>query len=229
MHSISVIITVYNREAYLAEAIESALAQTRPAAEIIVVDDGSTDRTGEIARSYAKVSCLTQENRGIGGARNSGLARATGDLIAFLDSDDAWTPRKLELQAAALELHPELDFVFCHMKNFLSPEIDPASRPRFDEREIVACIASGVLGRRAAFDRLGPFPTERGLPEFVPWFGRASDAGLKHLILPEVLLRRRVHPGNSVHRADIKKGYVRILKQRLDEKRAAAAKEAAGS
>ena len=229
MNSISVIITAYNREAYLAEAIESVLAQTRPAAEIIVVDDGSTDRTGEIARSYPQVTYVAQENQGIGGARNTGVARATGDLLAVLDSDDAWTPRKLELQAAALELHPELDFVFCHMKPFLSPEIDPASRPRFDEREIVACNAGGVLGRRQAFDRLGLFPTDRSIPEFVPWFSRAGDAGLKHIILPEVLLLRRVHLTNTVHRADIKSGYARILKQRLDEKRAAAAKEAAGS
>jgi len=150
-------------------------------------------------------------------------------LIAFLDSDDAWAPRKLEIQAAALELHQDVDFVFCHMKPFLSPEIDPASRPRFDEREIVACNAGGVMGWRRSFDRLGPFPTERSLPEFVPWFGRAGDAGLAHVILPEVLLRRRVHLSNTVGLADFKQGYVRLLKQRLDEKRAAAAKEAAGT
>jgi glycosyltransferase involved in cell wall biosynthesis len=227
MSTISVIITAYNREAYVAEAIESVLAQTRPAGEILVIDDGSTDRTGEIARSYPRVTCIVQENQGIGGARNAGLAHAAGDLIAFLDSDDVWAPRKLELQCAMLETRPELDFVFCHMKPFLSPEIDPASRPGFDEREIVACNAGGMLGRRKAMDSLGLFPTNRGMPEFVPWFARANDAGMAHAILPEVLLRRRVHLTNTVL-GNFRQGYTRMLKQRLDQKRAAAAKEATG-
>jgi glycosyltransferase involved in cell wall biosynthesis len=226
MNAISVIITAYNREAYLAEAIESVLAQTRQAGEIIVIDDGSTDRTGEIARSFPRVTTVTQENRGIGGARNSGVARATGNLIAFLDSDDVWTPRKLELQCAMLEARTDIDFVFCHMRPFLSPEIDPASRSEFDAREIVACNAGGMLGRRKAVDGLGLFPTDRNMPEFVPWFARASEIGMAHAVLPEVLLLRRVHLSNTVQQGNF--SYVRMLKERLDRKRAAAAREAAG-
>jgi glycosyltransferase involved in cell wall biosynthesis len=220
MSTISVIIPAYNREAYLAEAIESALGQTLPPDEIIVVDDGSSDRTAEIARSYGReVRCISQENQGAGVARNAGVKEAQGSLIAFLDSDDLWLDRKLEAQAAFLRMHPETDMVFCHMKPFLSPEIDPAQGLKFDPREIAACNAPSILARREAFVRVGEFPTARNVPEFFPWFARASDMGLTHHILPELLLLRRIHPGNMVHDPEWRSRYLRFVKKRLDESR----------
>lgn len=218
--SISVIIPAYNREAYLAEAIESVLAQTLPPDEVIVVDDGSTDSTAEIARSYGRqVRCISQENQGCGAARSAGLKEAHGTLIAFLDSDDVWLERKLEIQLAYLQAHPEIDMVYCHMKLFLSPEIDPASVPKFDAREIAACNAQSLLTRRETFTAAGAFSTERDIHEFFSWFTRASDAGLTHHILPELLLLRRVHLTNTVHELGRASRYVQFVKQRLDEKR----------
>ena len=215
---ISVVIPAYNRETYLAEAIESALGQTLPPGEIIVVDDGSTDRTVEIARSFGgKVRCISQDNQGVGTARNTGLKAAAGSLIAFLDSDDIWVRRKLEIQAAYLEAHPAIDMVFCQMKPFLSPEITEA--PKFDAREIVACNSGGLLARRDVFARAGFFPIVRNLPEFLAWFERASDAGATHHILPDLLLLRRVHGANMVQDPRFKLAYLRFLKQRLDRKR----------
>lgn len=220
MTGISVIIPAFNREAYVAEAIESALGQTCPPEEIVVVDDGSTDRTAEIARSFEKrVRCISQENLGCGAARNAGLKEARGSFIAFLDSDDVWLERKLEIQLAYLRAHPEIDMVFCRMKPFLSPEIDPAGVPKFDAREIVACNAQSLLTRRETFTKAGLFPPERNVGEFFSWFTRACDAGLTHHILPELLLLRRVHLTNSVRDPNTRLAYVRFLKERLDQKR----------
>jgi glycosyltransferase involved in cell wall biosynthesis len=111
---VSVIIPAYNVEAYIAETIESVLQQTQSVSvsEVIVVDDGSTDRTAEVAESVGKtVQVYRQDNAGASAARNFALDRASGDLIAFLDADDLWEPRKLELQIAYLKAHPEVGTV----------------------------------------------------------------------------------------------------------------------
>ncbi len=109
---VSVIIPTYNRAAMLGAAIESALAQTRPPGEIIVVDDGSTDDTANVVSGFGgRVRCISQENRGVAAARNAGIGAAKGDLIAFLDSDDLWYPFKLELQVALLERMPAVSLV----------------------------------------------------------------------------------------------------------------------
>lgn len=223
---LSVIIPVFNRENYLREALDSVLGQTRPVDEIIVVDDGSTDRSAEVARSYGGVvRCVSQANQGIGGARNTGIALAQGELIALLDSDDLWMKNKLERQCAALAERPELDAVFCRMKPLLSPEIKPGEIPAFDESERDALSASSLLARRKVFVETGPFETDLRRGEFVSWFGRAREHGVRFAVLPEVLLHRRVHAGNSVHEDATKIDYVRLLKRQLDRRRAAATRK----
>ncbi len=109
MSSISVIIPAYNAEKFIGEAIESALNQTRPAKEIVVVDDASTDRTVEIARSFGdRVTVLVNAvNSGPGHSRNAGVAASTGDYLAFLDADDKWLPEHLEDLAGLLDRWPE--------------------------------------------------------------------------------------------------------------------------
>ncbi len=97
---ISVVIPTFNRAAVVGEAIASVLAQTRPADEVIVVDDGSTDRTAEVlARFGDRISVVAQPNGGVSAARNTGIASATGDWLAFLDSDDLWLPHRLAILA----------------------------------------------------------------------------------------------------------------------------------
>jgi len=108
---VSVVIPTYNRVQQTIAAIESVLAQTHPNFEIIVVDDGSTDGSGEAIQQFvsqrsnrnAPIHYLSQPNQGAAGARNTGIARARGEYIAFLDSDDAWLPEKLEWQMRAVE------------------------------------------------------------------------------------------------------------------------------
>src|SRR4051812_35041738 len=107
MPTVSVIIPTYNCAALVTVAVDSVLAQTVQASEVIVVDDGSTDDTRERLSSY-RIRYLHQQNQGVAAARNNGLREASGDLIAFLDADDVWYPRKLELQIAAIEANPDI-------------------------------------------------------------------------------------------------------------------------
>ena len=117
--SVSVIIPAYNAGLHIARAIESVLAQTREADEIVVVDDGSTDNTAaEVSRLGDRVRYIHQENAGVSAARNAGVRAARGNWIAFLDADDEWLPNKLQLQLEALEREPELvwisgNFIHC--------------------------------------------------------------------------------------------------------------------
>ena len=113
---ISVVIPAYNAEKHLARAIDSVLSQTRPADEVIVIDDGSTDATAEVAGSYGdKVIFLQQENAGVSVARNTGIEAAAGDWIAFLDADDEWLPKKIECQSEHLARNPDLKWTYTNM------------------------------------------------------------------------------------------------------------------
>ena len=97
---VSVIVPVYNGEHYLSFAIHSILRQDYHPSEVIVVDDGSTDNSANIARSFKEVRYIHQSNQGVAMARNVGIAAARGEFIAFLDADDLWTPNKLSIQNA---------------------------------------------------------------------------------------------------------------------------------
>lgn len=125
---VSAIIIFLNEEKFLPEAIESVLAQTYPAWELLLVDDGSTDNSSEIAKIWAKrhpqkIRYLTHEhhvNRGMSASRNLGIQHAKGKYISFLDGDDVWLPAKLEEQVAILESHPEAALVYAPLKMWYS-------------------------------------------------------------------------------------------------------------
>jgi glycosyltransferase involved in cell wall biosynthesis len=117
MPNVSVIIPAYNNAAYLAEAIDSVLSQTYRSLELIVVDDGSTDETRDVVRTYQerdnRVRYLFQSNRGPSAARNYGMREARGKYIAFIDADDVWMPPKLQQQVAAISRDKSIGFVYC--------------------------------------------------------------------------------------------------------------------
>ena len=114
---VSVVIPTYNAEDLIGEAIKSVHAQTLPVAEIIVVDDGSSDRSSEVAESLGAV-VIRQANGGVSAARNVGIRAATSEWIAFLDQDDIWAPEKIEYQWDAIRLHPDVGIVSCDMSWF---------------------------------------------------------------------------------------------------------------
>ncbi len=214
--TISALICARDREAYLGEAIESALAQTVPPAEVIVVDDGSEDRSGEIARSYApRVRVVEQGRIGIGAARNRCVSASRGELIAFLDSDDIWEPRKLELQLEAFARQPELDFCFTHLVEF--GEDGVAVRPG----PLPGAVTGTMCARRGAIERAGGFDGGVRVGEVMGWLLRAREQGMREAMLPQVLTRRRVHRENMTRtrRGDFGE-YARLLKASLDRRRA---------
>ena len=221
---ISVMIGAYNAEPYLAEAIESVFAQTHRPLELIVVDDGSTDGTATVAQAYGdRLSFAQQENGGNGASRNRALQLATGDYLAFLDADDRFTPRKLDLQLAALDADPALDVVFGHVQEFVSPEIAADVKAQIRNPAPVSPWTSPnlMLIRRESFDRVGPFSASLRVGVTVDWYARATEAGLKALMLPDVVLERRLHGQNNGMREQSKRlQYVEVLKASIDRRRA---------
>ena len=220
---ISAVIPVSNGERYLADAIESALEQSYKPIEIIVVDDGSTDRSGEIARSFGtSITYVLEPHSGIAAARNKGIAMAHGSFFAFLDADDMWTENKLMLQMKVLKENPDVDWVFGHVKQFISPDIDAESgrKIQIPQEVMPGYIPSTVLIRRESFSRVGFFGDTWQIGEFIDWYLRAREQGLKSVMLNEIVSKRRIHDDNiGIRRHAERTDYVRILKSSLDRQR----------
>lgn len=165
---VAVIIPCFNQGRYLGEAIRSALEQTLPPYEVIVVDDGSTDETRGVAESFAEVRCVAQENRGAASARNTGFAASTAELIVFLDADDRLLPAALEAGTRAIAANPDAAFVFGRYRYVVtdgSIRNPPAARDlthpyaAFLQQNLVVMHAT-VMYRRAAIERCGGFDPE---------------------------------------------------------------------
>jgi len=221
--AVSVVVPAYDAERYVGEALESVLSQSPRPGEVIVVDDGSADATASVASGFPGVRVVRQANAGAAAARNAGLAIAAGGLLAFLDADDLWTAGKLEAQLRALE-DPDVDLVFGHAEHFLSPDAagDVAGRFRVPEGALPGYSSCAMLARREAFLRAGPFDATFRCGEFVEWYARARDAGLRSRMLEQVVMRRRVHDANGgILRRDARSDYARLLKESLDRRRAA--------
>jgi len=167
---VSVVIPTYNYGHFVVEAVESVLAQTYPDLEIIVVDDGSTDDTRARLDPYmGRICYVYQHNQGLSAARNTGIRAAKSQWIAFLDSDDQWHPRKLEVQMTYLDRHPDVAMLATDAVTDLSggwPEIaldfdPPAERIRLEEIVIGSRFGScGVVVRKECFEKSGLFDTE---------------------------------------------------------------------
>jgi glycosyltransferase involved in cell wall biosynthesis len=171
---VSVIIPTYNSAALVVEAVESALAQTDAPLEVIVVDDGSTDDTAERLRPYlSRIIYVRQKNARVAAARNTGLDHATGEVIAFLDADDAWHPAKLRRQLAVLSQRPEIGLLATRLTAWPG-QFTPASElaaGRVDDIPLSAMLlsnrlaTSSIIVRRSVLDRAGRFDTELFGPE----------------------------------------------------------------
>ena len=221
---VSVIVPVYNGKRYLGEAIESVLAQTYRSVEIIVVDDGSTDGSAQVAKRFDSVRYSFQSNSGAAAARNQGVASSQGDFLAFLDADDLWINDKLARQMAVFQADSKLDMVFGLVSQFYSWEIgdDIKRRLKIPVETLPGLHVGTMLIKREAFLQVGSFVTNWEIGEFIDWYARAREQDLKTLMLPDVVMRRRIHKTNQgITKAPQRKAYVHILKAALDRRRKA--------
>jgi glycosyltransferase involved in cell wall biosynthesis len=208
---VSVIVPTYNCARFLGQAIESVLAQDYSDLEVVVVDDGSTDGTEELVRRFPpRVRYFRQDNRGPGAARNLGLARAEGELLAFLDSDDLWMPSKLSRQVEVLERDAECGVV-CSDARVIDAEgglleASNFQRNGFDlsrtngwvfEYELIQpfILPSSAIIRRKVATELGGFDESLALAQTTDFFVRASYR-YRVRCLPEQLVMRRRHDSN---------------------------------
>lgn len=192
------VIPVLNGERYIAEALSSVCAQTRPPAEVIVVDNGSTDASVEIAGAFGSpVEVLTWIAGGAPGARNAGLRRAAGDVVAFLDADDTWAADKLSAQLSTLGDASAPDLVFGHVDEFVSPELTDCAALPAPRGVVPGRVITTMLAKRATFDRVGWFDESLPAADFLDWLARARALGLTERMLDAVVARRRIHERNS--------------------------------
>ncbi len=201
---VSIIIPAYNVASYIGEALDSVFAQTVPAHQVIVVNDGSPD-TAELERILLpyrdRITYLVQENRGLSGARNTGLRAATGDFIALLDGDDIWLPTYIEEQIGYLNQHPEQDLVYCDAIFFgafqegirymdLCPSNGEASSTALISRRCHVFV--GVTARSSVLTKLGFDESLRSCEDFDCWL-RLTAAGHRIGYQRKVLVRYRKH------------------------------------
>jgi glycosyltransferase involved in cell wall biosynthesis len=220
---VSVIIPVFNREGFLAEAIESALGQEGIQSEILVVDDGSTDGTPAVAQPFAgRINYLRQENAGPPAARNRGIRAANGEFLSFLDSDDLWPPRRTRLLQDCLAEHPEAGGAMGHLQ-YVS--VDDSRSDRFAD----ACRAaapilnynlSASIFRMNIFQRVGLFDETMRFSDDWDWFVRAREQGVRIEIVQEIALINRRHGENLSNQRETGNHYtLMMLKKALDRRR----------
>lgn len=203
---VSIIIPTLNRARFISGAIESVLAQTYPSWELLIVDNGSTDETESIARSFAtkdsRVHYLQENRKGVSRARNLALKTARGEYIAFLDDDDLYLPSKLQLQVSFMDAHPETGFVYGQIEIVNSKDelqwVDPKKpvltyRDLFEESGI---RIQSVMCRRSCFDAVGGF--DEGLTmgeDYDLWLRMAAVYSFEFMAVP--LVRMRFHESNT--------------------------------
>ncbi len=224
--TVSVVIPVYNGEAFLWEALESVAWQTRPVLEIIAIDDGSTDRSARILECFRGVTILRQANAGVAAARNAGIARARGEIIALLDADDIWTPDKIEQQVGALLAEPGTEICFGHHRDFAEEGVDPRRFVRLATfgDSLPSAIPSLWVAWGETFATVGGFDPALRVAEDVDWLLRARDLPVTETWVQEVLLLRRLHGHNLTGNAkEAQAGLLMVLRASLRRRAQSAA------
>jgi glycosyltransferase involved in cell wall biosynthesis len=229
---VSTVIPTYNRRALIQRSVDSALAQTYPRQEIIVVDDGSTDGTGDLLRELfgARIRYVWQRNGGVSSARNHGMRLARGELIALLDSDDLWDATKLEKQVAFLADHTDYGMVLTDVRR-----VDGAGKPIdvFRRRDVIradgdvladvllnpALVPASILIRRQVFEQLGGFDESLRTAEDIEFHLRIA-AAFKVGVIDEVLtIAARANDGlSSLATSD--SDYVRVMEHFVRDQQA---------
>ncbi|RJP72360.1 MAG: glycosyltransferase family 2 protein [Candidatus Abyssobacteria bacterium SURF_17] len=227
---VSAIIPTYNRAENLVEAVESALAQSYPHREVIVVDDGSTDDTqARLGKYLDNVIYIRQRRRGSSAARNRGMEHSRGELIAFLDADDKWRPEKIQLQVDYLRAHPDIGILCSDAREFTSEgTVSESFFAQFGEvpsdgfvfntiAETAFPLTSTVMIRRTCIENGARFDEKLLNFQDIDFFMRLN-LRCRMGIMKEKLVERRLHPGN-VSKNHYRRFYYRTLafKKILDD------------
>ena len=208
---VSVVMPAFDEEAFIGEAVASVLAQTYGSFELIVVDDGSSDRTAAIAARFDGVRVVSRARRGgPAAARNAGLAEARGEYWTIFDADDVMPPERLAIGMAYLGSNPSIGLVLGLTEAFVTPgEPRPSHwNPAWDGGPYHGHPGTG-LGRWSALDQVGPFDESLGLGSDMQWLARAKLAGLPIGRIDDLLLRYRIHAGNVT--ADVRANRANML------------------
>jgi glycosyltransferase involved in cell wall biosynthesis len=205
MAGVSVIVCVRNGEAYLREALDSIASQNVSGMETIVVNDGSQDRTAEIARTHAiRPRVIDRPPSGLPVSLNAGLEAASQDLVAFLDADDVWPPTRLRDMLLAFESNPDAGIVYGQMMN-TNASLEPKRAP-FATRQLNCSLL-----RREVFARVGGFRVDVTHASNVDWISRAAALGIQMVRLESVVLLRRIH-GDNMGVRDVVRGRQDLLR-----------------
>ncbi len=217
--TVSVIIPAYNAEHYLQDAIESVLAQTRAVEEILVIDDGSHDRTRDVAKSFHRnITYFFQDHQGPGAARNVGVQNAKGDFLTFLDADDIWVKDKCKKQFEIFSKVSNLDIVFGRIQQIRQRKKN--HRTMKLDQSVAGIIPSAMMVKKKSFFRVGLFRAELRVSDFADWFIRSRDAGLWTLVPDHLVAFRRVHGENtSILRRQFFTEYVDAVQASLNRRR----------
>jgi glycosyltransferase involved in cell wall biosynthesis len=226
--AVSVIIAVKNSARYLEECLQGVAAQTFEDYEIVVVDGHSTDATEAIARRHPKVRFFQQTGTGFADAWNCGLRWSRAPLVSFVDSDDVWTPRKLEQQVRLISQEPWLEAVVGRVRFMLEPGETPPRgfRAKVFGRDHLTHMPGVLLARRSLFEALGDWGEGWVVCNDIDWFLKLRDSGRPVGVVDDLLLHKRVHGRNFSysHAEDpvYPREILRLLHDSILRKRAAA-------
>lgn len=210
---VSVIMAAYNAEDYLHEALESVFAQQWQPFEVIVVDDGSVDRTAEIAKSFAAVHYVHQESAGAAAARNTAAALARGSFVANFDADDLLPPTRLSVQANHLIEHPDVGCVLGRQEWINAPSSLPRDTVYGD---VDGIPLSSAMFRREVLAALGGYDTAFAVGEDTDVLIRMRERGIEYTVLPDIVLYRRYHEGSLSSSRDPHSQLIRSLRAKLE-------------
>jgi glycosyltransferase involved in cell wall biosynthesis len=206
---VSVIIPVYNGEKFLADAVTSVQRQAYAPVEIIIVDDGSTDSTREIAAQLTgNIRYVYQDNSGPPAARNTAVKLAQGEFVTFLDSDDLWVERRLEIQVAMLLEHPTYDLVMGNLQ-LVKMATDSMVQPALIGKPFPALSLGTTLIRRFVFERVGFLDEQLRYDDDVDWLLRVKQLGMRLVLHEDTVLLYRRHASNLTN--DMKTNYKYLI------------------
>jgi glycosyltransferase involved in cell wall biosynthesis len=220
----SVIVPAYNAEAYLAETLASVLRQNWEPLELLVVDDGSSDRTVAVAKDFGDLArVIACSHRGLAATRNSGITAAHGEFILHLDADDLLTPMSIFTRMQHFTAEATFDMVVGKLMCFLSPELSNEERARYamppDPQQ--GHLPGAAIIRAAAFDKYGLLDERLAVNADLDWWVRARDEGARVRLIEDVVVKRRIHGKNLtlMSKAELDASRLQIVRASLARRR----------